>query len=73
MASQALKIGPEKKNTAGALHEPSEDSGQRTLSEGLEGKGVSALAYLFWEERGCPIGSPQEDWFRAEETFKKRG
>jgi hypothetical protein len=35
-------------------------------------QGVAALAYLFWQERGCPIGSDQEDWFRAEETLKKR-
>ena len=28
---------------------------------------ASALrAYQFWEERGRPWGSPDEDWFRAE-------
>lgn len=27
---------------------------------------IEALAYQFWEERGRPIGSPEEDWFRAE-------
>jgi len=29
-------------------------------------KQIEALAYQFWEERGRPIGSPEEDWFRAE-------
>jgi hypothetical protein len=27
------------------------------------------LAYQFWQERGCPIGSPDEDWFRAEQEL----
>ncbi len=27
-------------------------------------------AYRLWEERGCPIGSPEEDWFRAEEEIR---
>jgi hypothetical protein len=24
------------------------------------------LAYEFWEFRGCPIGSPETDWYAAE-------
>ena len=27
---------------------------------------TALLAYQFWMERGCPLGSPAEDWFRAE-------
>ena len=27
---------------------------------------VAKLAYQLWEERGCPFGSPEVDWFRAE-------
>jgi hypothetical protein len=30
---------------------------------------VAALAYLLWQERGSPIGSPDEDWFRAEKQW----
>ena len=26
---------------------------------------IAALAYEFWEARGCPYGSPDADWFRA--------
>jgi hypothetical protein len=26
---------------------------------------ITFLAYRFWEERGRPIGSPEEDWFKA--------
>jgi hypothetical protein len=27
---------------------------------------VAELAYRLWEERGCPEGSPEEDWYKAE-------
>ena len=27
---------------------------------------IAALAYRLWLERGCPEGSPEEDWFLAE-------
>jgi hypothetical protein len=33
---------------------------------------TSLLAYLFWLARGCPIGSPEEDWFRAETAISRR-
>jgi hypothetical protein len=31
---------------------------------------IAALAYALWQERGCPEGSPEEDWFRAEVQLK---
>ncbi len=27
---------------------------------------IERLAYQYWQERGRPVGSPLEDWFRAE-------
>jgi len=27
---------------------------------------VEAMAYQLWLQRGCPAGSDQEDWYRAE-------
>jgi len=27
---------------------------------------VAKLAYILWEQRGRPFGSPEVDWFRAE-------
>jgi hypothetical protein len=30
---------------------------------------IPALAYKLWQARGCPEGSPQEDWFRAIEEL----
>jgi hypothetical protein len=33
----------------------------------------SQLAYRFWQERGCPLGSPEVDWQRAEEELARAG
>jgi hypothetical protein len=27
---------------------------------------VEAMAYQLWLQRGCPVGSDQEDWYQAE-------
>jgi hypothetical protein len=34
---------------------------------------IARLAHQYWLERGSPIGTPEEDWFRAEEELKLRG
>jgi Protein of unknown function (DUF2934) len=31
---------------------------------------TALLAYEFWRARGCPDGSPEEDWFLAEEQLR---
>jgi len=28
---------------------------------------IAQLAYRYWEARGRPLGSPEDDWFRAEQ------
>jgi Protein of unknown function (DUF2934) len=33
---------------------------------------IAALAYELWQTRGCPNGSPEEDWFRAAEELRSR-
>ena len=33
---------------------------------------IAALALTHWHERGCPSGSPQEDWFHAVEELRRR-
>jgi hypothetical protein len=30
---------------------------------------VAQLAYHYWEARGRPLSSPEEDWFRAEQDI----
>ncbi len=32
-------------------------------------KAIAILAYQFWQERGCPNGSPEVDWYRAEQIL----
>jgi hypothetical protein len=31
---------------------------------------IALRAHRLWEERGCPIGSPEGDWFRAAEEIR---
>ena len=33
---------------------------------------IAARAYELWQEQGCPIGSSETDWLRAEEALKKQ-
>ena len=30
---------------------------------------IASLAYALWQQRGCPEGSPEADWLRAEEQL----
>ena len=34
---------------------------------------IAALAYALWQSRGCPHGTPDDDWFNAEEILKASG
>jgi hypothetical protein len=43
----------------------------RTAQQATE-QDVAALAFKLWQERGCPEGSPSEDWFRAAEELQFR-
>jgi hypothetical protein len=43
------------------------------VSEGTDAltpNDIAVLAYALWVERGCPEGSPDEDWIHAEEVIK---
>jgi hypothetical protein len=33
---------------------------------------IAALAHSLWQTRGCPDGSPDEDWFRASQELRAR-
>jgi Protein of unknown function (DUF2934) len=32
---------------------------------------IEKLAYLLWEQRGRPSGSPEKDWLRAERQLRQ--
>jgi hypothetical protein len=36
----------------------------------LKTEDLATRAYFYWLERGCPTGSPEQDWFRAEEELR---
>lgn len=37
----------------------------------IDHQAIAALAYSYWEERGRTGGSPQEDWYRAEQELHR--
>jgi len=38
----------------------------------LNAREIEERAYQSWIDRGCPMGSPEEDWFRAEQELISR-
>ena len=41
-------------------------------AHGIETSGhheIATMAYAIWQSRGCPEGSPEEDWSRAENAW----
>lgn len=43
-----------------------------SLPDFAERDPIARRAYRLWQERGCPVGSPQVDWFRAEQETRKQ-
>jgi len=33
---------------------------------------IAQLAYHLWQQRGCPAGCPEDDWYRAEQELAGR-
>jgi hypothetical protein len=43
----------------------------KTVATGSPTEGeIATVAYQLWLDNGCPVGSDQEDWFRAEAMLK---
>ena len=62
MASDAAKVMPERSAVSESVKTAATVS--PTESE------IAAVAYQLWLDNGCPVGSDQEDWFRAEAMLK---
>ena len=71
MASQAVRVQSTQITPESSDDTPTVDA-SKTISVEVDESGIAALAYELWQERGCPIGSPEEDWFRAEQELKRR-
>ena len=39
------------------------------FSTAPEPEEIASLAYRLWQQRGCPEGSPEADWLRAEQEL----
>jgi hypothetical protein len=52
-------------STRVAVAVPESTMGDKIAETACSRERVSQLAYSYWQVRGCPNGSPDEDWFRA--------
>ena len=55
---------------------PSRRTGTAVNEHGIATFGhedIAALAHTLWQARGCPEGSPEEDWFHAAHELRARG
>src|ERR1022692_3947172 len=48
------------------------NSTREEISELGRHRQIAALAYKFWQARGCPGGTSEEDWFLAEREIAER-
>jgi len=52
------------------LNKPTSESKRKNSATAApEFDHVAERAYTLWESRGRPIGSPEEDWFKAEQEL----
>jgi hypothetical protein len=70
MASQAVQLERTEITLESRDETPAITDVSKTISGEMDENRIAALAYELWQERGCPIGSPNEDWFRAKEKLK---
>jgi hypothetical protein len=61
-----------------SLQEPSsvnemvkEPSTEPCADSTVDEKEIAAVAYCLWLDRGCPDGSPEEDWYLAERKLRR--
>jgi hypothetical protein len=63
MASRAIKVDPKKATASGAKT-------QAIISPTHDTSIIEVRAYELWVQRGCPIGSPEVDWYQAEHEIR---
>jgi len=55
----------------GNLHDVKGEVQQEIGQTDPEHEEIERLAIQNWQQRGRPIGTPEEDWFRAEDEVKQ--
>jgi len=68
MASRALTS--KSTHSKGEPTAPATGTAQALSTHSLNPEEIAARSYELWQERGYPIGSPEIDWFRAEEELR---
>lgn len=53
-------------------HHASDSAIEDEVDASLEDGDVARHAYHLWEQRGCPEGCPDEDWYRAKRELAGR-
>jgi hypothetical protein len=72
MSSPRLAI-PESSPQQSQLQAGAELQRQEQSSGNVQQQAIANLAYELWQQRGCPQGSPEEDWNRAEQLLQATG
>ena len=47
------------------------ETDQSRVSEDSTTQDIAKLAYALWQQRGCPVGSSEEDWIEAEQQLRQ--
>jgi anti-anti-sigma factor len=67
MASAARKLRTKK--ALSKEPEVQQDNSSENSKTAADHTGIAVRAYELWQSRGCPVGSPDVDWFQAEELL----
>ncbi len=70
--SRTKKVRAMDQKVVGKRTRRSLPSAKAVSSITLDHEEVARLAYFYWESRGRQGGTPEQDWYRAEEELHKR-
>ena len=70
MSKEKNKANPSAPLTIGPRNQAEREL--TALGNDLGEEEIATLAYDLWQARGCPDGSPDEDWYRAVEILRSR-
>jgi Protein of unknown function (DUF2934) len=70
-ATMTTKAGSSQREPESSMRKPAATAGtsQSQPSGASMQEDIARLAYTLWQQRGCPTGSAEFDWFAAEEKL----
>ena len=70
-ATMTVKPAAAQRVSKSDMSQPAVTAGasQSHVSEASPQEDIARLAYALWQQRGCPDGSAEFDWFLAEEKL----